>query len=103
MGERSQPDVLTAHGENHWQQFGLLEALMFHFADDLDPVCFAQGCHSVAASDGDCARQGPRPLGLFGLPVQGCAGDLRELPRVPLRGEGSCGGGGPDTRLGEVS
>ena len=22
------------------------------------------------------------------------AGDLRELPRVPLRGEGSCGGGG---------
>lgn len=39
--ERSQPDVLTAHGENHWQQFGLLEALMFHFADDLDPVCFA--------------------------------------------------------------
>ena len=25
------------------------------------------------------------------------AGDLRELPRVPLRGEGSCGGGGaPD-------
>ena len=21
------------------------------------------------------------------------AGDLRELPRVPLRGEGSCGGG----------
>ena len=23
------------------------------------------------------------------------AGDLRELPRVPLRGEGSCGGGGP--------
>ena len=21
-------------------------------------------------------------------------GDLRELPRVPLRGEGSCGGGG---------
>ena len=37
---------------------------------------------------------------------------LRELPRVPLRGEGSCGGGGAprdsagsgaDTRLGEVS
>ena len=60
--ERSQPDVLTAHGENHWQQFGLLEALMFHFADDLDSVCFAQGCHSVATSDGDCARQGPGGL-----------------------------------------
>ena len=29
------------------------------------------------------------------------AGDLRELPRVPLRGEGSCGGGGaPGTPLG---
>ena len=25
---------------------------------------------------------------------QSTAGDLRELPRVPLRGEGSCGGGG---------
>ena len=28
-----------------------------------------------------------------GLPSPS-AGDLRELPRVPLRGEGSCGGGG---------
>ena len=28
-----------------------------------------------------------------GVPVTS-AGDLRELPRVPLRGEGSCGGGG---------
>ena len=26
--------------------------------------------------------------------VQVCAGDLMELLRVPLRGEGSCGGGG---------
>ena len=25
------------------------------------------------------------------------AGDLRELPRVPLRGEGSCGGGGAES------
>ena len=27
-------------------------------------------------------------------PASPSAGDLRELPRVPLRGEGSCGGGG---------
>ena len=33
---------------------------------------------------GLCRRGGPSPS----------AGDLRELPRVPLRGEGSCGGGG---------
>ena len=28
------------------------------------------------------------------LKYSGSAGDLRELARVPLRGEGSCGGGG---------
>ena len=28
------------------------------------------------------------------------AGDLRELPRVPLRGEGSCGGGGAPRDVG---
>ena len=46
-------------------------------------------------------RRSPNlPLGLRGNAgggarvTAGSAGDLRELPRVPLRGEGSCGGGG---------
>ena len=32
---------------------------------------------------------------IHGVAPSPSAGDLRELPRVPLRGEGSCGGGGP--------
>ena len=34
------------------------------------------------------------PLPAFRSCFAPSAGDLRELPRVPLRGEGSCGGGG---------
>ena len=37
------------------------------------------------------SREG-RDLGVAFQPSPS-AGDLRELPRVPLRGEGSCGGG----------
>ena len=34
------------------------------------------------------------PADVGNLISDSSAGDLRELPRVPLRGEGSCGGGG---------
>ena len=42
----------------------------------------------------DCSLPGSSAHRIFQARVLGGAGDLRELPRVPLRGEGSCGGGG---------
>ena len=55
------------------------------------PWRWGENAHNVTLSPG-----ASRVSGGGGKPscTSPSAGDLRELPRVPLRGEGSCGGGG---------